>query len=306
MKLNINRVKKVQPNKNFVKKTIAVSISILVLIISYMIINNSTKEINNTVSVIKIKNGKGIPAQTVVTKEDIEKYDIVEKEYDEDMISADNIDNVIGMYAAYYLRKDSVIHKDQIVGEIIKKNEWLYELDDTYEVLTLPYNYLDCGGDILVPGDRIRIRATYETEEAGEEVIDDYSLYSDDPNQIDYKYKNSHMRTQIIFDSIVVKDMLNANSHSIYEVYKEVLKLPEDQRSKVMKSQEFIKSIQPKALVLSGTKEQINEYAKYTTIDSKKLIITILSRKNSDAVIDQLPTLAKEVESWIEDKEKAK
>lgn len=300
MKLNINSVKRVQPNKNFVKKTIAVSISILVLLLSYIIINNSTKEIKNTVSVIRIKSSKGIPAQTVITKDDIEKYDIVEREYNEDMISADNIDNVIGTYAAHYLRKGTILYKDQIVAEVSKKNEWLYELDDDYEVLTLPYNYLECGGDILVPGDRIRIRATYETEEPNE----DYMQFSDDPNQIDYKYKNSYLRTQVIFDSIVVEDLLNANSHSIYEVYKEVLKLPEDQRSKVMKSQEFIKSIQPKALVLSGTKEQINEYAKYTNIESKKLIITILSRKNSDAVIDQLPTLAKEVESWIEDKEK--
>lgn len=300
MKLNINRVKRVQPNKNFVKKMIAVIVSILVLIVSYVIINNSTKEIKNTVSVIRIKNSKGIPAQTVITKDDVEKYDIVEREYNEDMISADNIDNVIGTYAAHYLRKGTILYKDQIVAEVSKKNEWLYELDDDYEVLTLPYNYLECGGDILVPGDRIRIRATYETEEPNE----DYMQFSDDPNQIDYKYKNSYLRTQVIFDSIVVEDLLNANSHSIYEVYKEVLKLPEDQRSKAMKSQEFIKSIQPKALVLSGTKEQINKYAKYSNLESKKLIITILSRKNSDAVIDQLPTLAKEVESWIEDKEK--
>lgn len=296
MNLNINKVKQVQPNKNFAKKIIAITISILVLILSYNIINKSTKEVQDTVSVVRIRNSNGIPAQTVITEDDVETYQMVKKEYSEEMIRSEDIDNVIGEYAAYYLRKDGVVYKDQVVSEISKKNEWLYDLDEEFEVLTLPYNYLECGGDILVPGDRIRIRATYETEEAIPE-----QAYYEDYSAIDYRSKNTNMRTQIIFDSIIVKDMLNVNSHSIYEVYKEVLKLSEGQREKAMKSKDFLKSIQPKALVLSGTKEQINEYAKYINIDSKKLIITILSRENSEIVLDQLPTIEKEVKSWIEE-----
>ena len=32
------------------------------------------------------------------------------------------------------------------------KNEWLYELGEEQEVVTIPYNYLECGGDVLLPG----------------------------------------------------------------------------------------------------------------------------------------------------------
>lgn len=288
-----------QPNKNFAKRMIAIIISILVLVISYIIIDKSTKEVQDTVNVMRIKNSSGIPAQTVITEEDIEEYRLIKKEYNEDMIRAEDKEKAVGQHAAYYLRQGSIIYKDQLIAEITKKNEWLYELDEDQEVLTMPYNYLECGGDILVPGDRIRIRATYQLDAPMSSDV-----YYNDPNFIDYKHKDNNMRTQVIFESIVVKDMLNANSRSIYEVYKEVMKLGEVQKGKAMKSTEFMKSIQPRALVLAGTKEQINEYAKYTNIDSKKLIITILSRENSNVILDELPTLQKEVESWIEDKEK--
>lgn len=105
-------------------------------------------------------------------------------------------------------------------------------------------------------------------------------------------------KTEVLFESIVVKDMLNASSHSIYEVYK-VQKLDEDKKQNVMKSKDFLKNIQPKALLLEGTSAQINNYAKYKGLNGNSFLITILSRKSSDVIIDQLPTLEKEVESWI-------
>ena len=111
---------------------------------------------------------------------------------------------------------------------------------------------------------------------------------------------NSIVRTEAIFDSIIVMDMLNANSHSIYEVYKEVMKLSAEKREEVMKSEEFMNSIKPRALLLAGSKEQINSYAKYKSADANSFLITILSRANREVVIDELPTIENEVQSWIE------
>jgi hypothetical protein len=166
-------------------------------------------------------------------------------------------------------------------------------LEEEQELLTLPYNYLAAGGDILTPGDRIRIRVTYDVETPS-------SASTGNPNAIFQSSKGTTTKTDILFDSIVVKDMLNANSHSIYEVYKEVLKLSEDKRQEVMKSEDFLKSIQPRALLLEGSKEQINTYARYTNLEHSSILITILSRQNSEIIVDQLPTLQKEVESWLE------
>ena len=107
-------------------------------------------------------------------------------------------------------------------------------------------------------------------------------------------------KLEVLFDKITVRDLLNGKGHSIYEVYKEVLKLSEEQRQKVMKSNEFMENILPKALILEGTKEQADKYAKFSDDGEARFTITILSRKNNQNIMDQLPTIEKEVESWIQ------
>lgn len=156
------------------------------------------------------------------------------------------------------------------------------------EVLTLPYNYLNCGGDILTPGDVVRIRVAYNVTVTGS--TDDYPGFAAQEEQ---------RKLEVLFDKITVRDLLNGKGHSIYEVYKEVLKLSEEQRQKVMKSNEFMENILPKALILEGTKEQADKYAKFSD-DGARFTITILSRKNNQNIMDQLPTIEKEVESWIQ------
>ncbi len=296
MKLNVKAVKNVAPNKNLTKKVVAVGASIIVMIGSYVAIESAAADTKNTVGVVRVKNKEGLAMQSLITETDVEVYNVVKTEYTEDMILAEDIDNVIGKYTANFVRKNSILHKDEVGEERPITNEWLYTLGEDEEVVTIPYNYLKCGGDILVPGDRIRVRATYTVDAAT-------SNGGFGMNGINYSTNNKNTRTEIVFDSIEVMDMLNSESHSIYEVYKEILRLDEKSREEVMKSKDFIESILPKALVLAGTKDQINQYAKFSNMSDGDLLITILSRETSNPIIDQVPTLQKEVESWIEKKE---
>ena len=300
MKLNVKSVKNVTPNKNMIKKVIAVVLSIAVIVGSYIAINKAAEDTRNTVAVVRVKNNDGLEMNTLITEDDVETYNIIRTEYSEDMVLAEDIENVIDTYTMYYLRKNSIVYKDQVGGERPITNEWLYNLAEDEEVVTIQYNYLKCGGDILMPGDRVRIRATYDITN---EASTNSSWYGDSSDAIEYSDKNNTKRTQIIFDSIEIMDMLNEDSHSIYEIYKEILRMDEKQRQQVMRSEDFIKSILPRALVLAGTKDQINEYAKYANVKDGDLLITILSRENSNPIIDQLPTLQSEVESWIETSE---
>ena len=295
--MNLSTVKSVAPNKNLFKKIAALIFSIVVISGSFVVISNANREATDTVEVLRVKPVGGIAAFVVLTQEHVEKYRVIKKEYKEDMILAKDMPSVLNKLTKYYLREDSILYKDQLMDEKPLKHEWLYKLDEEKEVLTLPYNYLECGGDILVPGDRVRIRVSYEAEK--DAVVED-----NNPNAVYTQNKDKTIKTEVLFDSIVIKDMLNSNSRSIYEVYKEVTKLSEDKKQEVMKSESFLKNIQPKALLLEGTREQINNYAKYKGFEGKSFLITILSRANSQTVIDQLPTLEKEVESWIENKKK--
>lgn len=293
--MDLSRVKNVSPNRNLFKKIMSLLFSIVVIIVSFVVITNANKAAKDTVEVLRVKAEEGLPAFATFTEKNIQKYAIIRREYTEDMVLAEDMPFVLNKLNKYYLRGNSILYKDQIVEEQIKKNEWLYDLDEEQEVVTIPYNYLECGGDVLLPGDCVRIRVSYETGGG--------SLGTEDnENSAVVQAKGKLIKTDILFDSIVVKDMLNANSHSIYEVYKEVMKLSEDKKQEVMKSEQFLKSIQPKALLLAGSKQQMTNYAKFKSIDTKAFLITILSRANSNVVLDQLPTLENEVKSWIEKK----
>lgn len=280
--MDLSNIKSVSPGKKFLKKFFAVIFAVGVIVISYVILSNADKAATDTIEVLKVKSGSGIPAITVLTEDKIEKYKLIKKEYTEDMVLAEDISTVLSKYTKYYLRQNGILYKDQFTEEKPLRNKWLYEMNEENEVLTLPYNLLECGGDILMPGDRVRIRVSYEVETTKQEPAGTGS----NPNQVVTVTRGKTIKTDILFDSIVVKDMLNANSQSIYEVYQEVLKLDEDARQEVMKSEDFLNSIQPRALLLEGTKEQMNKFSEYNAYSGKSFLITILSRAESDVILD--------------------
>ncbi|UQZ35405.1 flagellar biosynthesis protein FlgA [Paenibacillus sp. PK3_47] len=289
--MDLSSLKNAAPNRQLFKRGAALLFSILIIVASYLFITKASQDANDVVEVLRVKPNEGIPAFVAVNDKLIERYDIIKKEYTEDMVLAEDMEEVEGKLTANFLRKNSVLFKDQLIDEKPQKNEWLYQVEEKNEVLTLPYNFLEVGGDILMPGDRVRIRVTYEVDQAVTNGGNPNAVYSQSPNKV--------KKTEILFDSIIVKDMLNANSHSIYEVYKEVQKLEENKKQEVMKSKDFLKNIQPRALLLEGTTEQINNFARFKGLDGNSFLITILSRKDSNVIVDQLPTLEKEVESWI-------
>ncbi|MCR2803410.1 hypothetical protein [Paenibacillus soyae] len=293
--MDLSTLKNTKPNRNLFKKILAFVFALLVIASSYLYLDNASRKAENVIQVIRVKADDGIPAYAPLTKKNVDTYNLIEKEFDEGMVRAEDLDDVLDKLTTYYLRKDSIIYKDQLTDEKPLKNEWLYEVADENEVLTLPYNFLEVGGDILVPGDRVRIRVSYDNEKS-------VGASSGNPNMSGGGTVTVR-ETEVLFDSIVVKDMLNSNSRSIYEVYKEVQKLDDQKRQEVMKSEEFINSIKPKALMLEGSSEQINNFAKYQGFENQSFLITILSRKNSSIILDQLPTLEKEVESWIDNPE---
>lgn len=295
--MDLSSLKNASPNRQLFKRGAALLFSLTIIVVSYFMITKASEDASDVVTVLRVKPSEGIPAYVELNEDMIEKYNLIRKEFTEDMVRAEDLEYVKGKLTANFLRKDTVLYKDQLIDEKPQRNEWLYQVDDKNEVLTLPYNFLEVGGDILMPGDRVRIRVSYEVEEAPAAAA------GGNPNAIYSQSVNSVKKTEVLFDSIIVKDMLNANSHSIYEVYKEVQKLDENKKQEVMKSKEFLKSIQPKALLLEGTSEQINNFAKYKGLDGNSFLITILSRKSSDVIVDQLPTLQKEVESWIGNEE---
>jgi len=288
---------KIPRNKNLLKKIGAGLISVAVIVVAFFIINQANTAARDTVPVIRVRMAGGIPERGVITRENIVVSDVILREHTEDMLTVDELDLIINSFAARHLRDGAIIYRDEIVDEIRKKNEWLYHMSEDMELLTIPFNHMEAGGDILTPGDRIRVRVIYV-----EEIPSGGGDYWDDDYYTGGAREGGRVtRTEILFESIEVMDMLNSRSNSIYEVYREVMRLPEDQRQQVLKSPEFIRSIVPRALILSATSEQIDSYVQYlNATGNKSLLVTILARHEYSIILDQLPILEKEIESWLE------
>jgi predicted nucleic acid-binding protein len=253
----------------------SILISLIVIVVSFVYLSNVDKNSRNTIIVARVAQEGGINAFSTITEDNIEKYALIEKEYTDNMVywdngsfvykSADGTKNILqynNEFAAYYIRNGTILYGDQLTDKKQYPTEWLYDLPEGTEVLTVPYAYMEAGGNILLPGDRIRIRLVYEEDET---------------------YKS-----EILFESIVVKDMLNSNGNSIRAVYNAVLNLNEAEREQFMKSEEFIKNIQPSALMLCGTKKEIDHYATHSSNvkGNSKIFITILNRdKETSEVI---------------------
>ena len=147
--MKINSIKDIGTGRRFPKRFFAVVISITIIIAAFVVLSNADNAAKDTIDIIRVRPSEGISANTLVTENMIEKYSIIQKEYNDDMVTYDRRDEVLNKYTLYYLRGKSPVFADQLTTEKPLKNEWLYELDEN-EVLTLPYNYLNCGG-ILLP-----------------------------------------------------------------------------------------------------------------------------------------------------------
>ena len=140
--MDLSNIKSISPGKKLFKKLLAVIFAIGIIIISYVILSNADKAATDTVEVLRVKSGSGIPAFAVITEDKIEKYKLIKKEYTEDMILAEDISSIVNKYTKYYTAKQHTL-KDQFTDEN-HCEQWLYEMNEENEVLTLPYN-LRCG-----------------------------------------------------------------------------------------------------------------------------------------------------------------
>ena len=279
--MKLNAVKVVKPKKNLLKRILAVAGSVVVFVVCLLVLNYVRGETEQYVAVIRVKAADGIPAGKTIAEGDVEVYNIIKKEYSSDMVTLSeelSLDGFINQapYLNCFLRKNRVLFSADLGNEKVSSLPYIDYMSDEEELLTVPYDYREASGYILMPGDRINIRAIYL--DSGEEIVED------------------------LFSGIVVADMLNKSSESIYEKYMDVINLPENKRQEQLNNQDFVKSITPAALQLIVTEDQVIAYAKYGSRRSsaKSMVITLLSRANSNIIIDQLPAIRNEVNSWRE------
>jgi len=283
--------------KKIVLKLVTVGLSVLALAAALIYLQNANNAALDTVSIARLK--KDLPAGAAISIDDVERYALIKAEHDQDnMILYEDAEEVseilLDKYTSYYLRGGTPLYKDQLTEKRLPRDMILETLAEGYELTTVPYDYMEAGGNILLPGDMIRMRVSYEVETIPQNEYDyDSGSY--------YQWTKKVIRTDTVFDSIAVVDMLNSNGYSIYNIYLEVMRLSEKERQEILKSKDFLSSVKPKALELALTPEEVELFNSYkVSAGNGSFLITILGRGGNEIDFNAFTTIETEVRSWLD------
>lgn len=228
----------------------------------------------------------------------IDRYAIIKKEYNKkSMFLWEDKDKVIGTYASYHLKEGTPVYQDAIYGERRYRNEWMYKIEEGQEVLTIPFDYRIAGGNILIPGDRVRIRVYFEGDdnvfdalpESEKSSVGNDGLWDDYQESTNYEISNrkgGSMQVVTLFEDIEVIDMLS-NGESIYEKYLELKDMTEDERKNKLKDRNFVKTIIPDSMILVVDEDAALKYLQAVAVEAE-FVITILPRQLNDTILDKV------------------
>lgn len=190
---------------------------------------------------------------------------------------------IVNAYASYYIRQDTPLYWDALTKETPKQYSYLYQMDG--ELLKID---MDAGefGKMLVPGDRINVRASY-TET-------DYTLPTEREFQIQQQTgiqpQTSIKRNILLFNNVVVLDILNSKGESIFDLYYKLLALPKSQQRAMVQTDEFQKQVVPSQILLNVTPEEADRYMEIVG-NGPKYLMTLLPRSSGNLITEALNDL---------------
>ena len=272
-------------------------LALAVIVIISIMTAISSAENKKTIKVARIKEGTGISANSLITKNMLEEYDMYYKEFKNygtlttssgqtysNIVRWSDVDAVFGKrYAAYYMRGGTVLFWDATLADQTRKNSYLYSMSG--ELLNINLTTTQDFGDMVVPGDTLNVRATYidtvynlPTEEEYKEGLDaGVSVAQGTQREV----------TELMFSEVKILDMLNASGSSIFDVYYEYIAMTKEQQAAALEDKNFIQKVTPQSILLEVTSEEVERFL-YLRSKGATYHMTLLPRKSSSAITDSL------------------
>lgn len=266
-----NRKKEVKgnPTKNLrgkQSKVMLTAIIALALIVWLIVLAHNAKK---TVAVVMIN--QEVPKGSVAITEDmLSKYDMNYSEFQKfsivdsngkpkrRIVLWDERNILLGTYAAYPLHKDTYAeYRSFINSRVDNADSVLYSFPgkDTIQ-LNIDSSELQAFKTFLQPGDRINVTATYMITE---EVDNGYGS----------KEKVETVKVKEVFKDIMIADMINSNGQSVLDIYEAYKNMTVREQQIRDADATFQKSVEPKALLVALTPEELEEY--YQVCEEKNI-----------------------------------
>lgn len=256
----------------------------------------SSAETKKTITVVRIKSDTPISANSLITDDMLEAYDMYYKEFQQygtmkfsdgstrsTIVRWNDKDLVVGKrYAAYYMRGGTVLFWDSTISDQTRKNSYLYSMSG--ELLNIQMTTTQDFGDMVVPGDTLNVRATYTAKV--------YNL----PTEQEYKLNNANgassdgveiTKTDSLFSEVTILDMLNSSGNSIFDIYYQYIAATKTEQQAMLNDDGFLQSVQPASILVECTAEEVEHYMKLQAAGASYQM-TLLPRTSSSSITDSL------------------
>ena len=257
----------------------------------------SSAETKKTITVVRIKSDTPISANSLITDDMLEAYDMYYKEFQQygtmkfsdgstrsTIVRWNDKDLVVGKrYAAYYMRGGTVLFWDSTISDQTRKNSYLYSMSG--ELLNIQMTTTQDFGDMVVPGDTLNVRATYTAKV--------YNL----PTEQEYKLNSANgaassdgveiTKTDSLFSEVTILDMLNSSGNSIFDIYYQYIAATKAEQQAMLNDDGYLQSVQPASILVECTAEEVEHYMKLQAAGASYQM-TLLPRTSSSSITDSL------------------
>lgn len=293
MKLNTDKARKKAIGK--FSKTMKVSIMLGLVVALVLGLNVYTSfSMKQTVDVVKLSSA--VPQDGRVTEENMVKESMLKTEYEKQgvyemadgskkraIILWEDRQKVVNAYASYYIRQGTPLYWDGLSKETPKAYSYLYKMDG--ELLKIDLDAEEFG-KMLVPGDKINVRATYSESEYTLPSEKDFMLQQ----QMGIQPETTVDKNVKLFNNVVVLDILNSKGESIFDIYYRLLALPKGRQQEAIATPEFQEQVQPSEILLNVTPEEADRYMSITN-KGPKYLMTLLPRTSGNLITEALNEL---------------
>lgn len=293
-KLNSDKVRERSIGK--VSKTFKITAILAVIVVVIVLFNFwSSYSLRQTVDIVKLETA--VPQDGRVMQDNMVKDKMLKEEYEKQGVyklsdgserrsiilweDRERLKN--NAYASYYIRQGTPLYWDALTKETPKKYSYLYKMDG--ELLKIGLDAEEFG-QMLVPGDKINVRASYtETN---------YTLPSESEfalkQQLGIQDANTVTRNVKLFNSVVVLDILNSKGDSIFDIYYRLLSLPKSKQQEVVATKEFKDTVKPSDILLNVTPEEADYYMMVSG-KNPEFLMTLLPRSSGNLITEALNEL---------------
>lgn len=270
-----------RPSNNQNKKTVLIAITIVItaLLISWVY----AMGVKATETVTVIMTSRSIYKNQQITEDMIQAYDMVKAEFEKYAIVDNNgqanrrillwdeRNQILGSFAAYPIQQNVPLEFRSLYKSRVDNSDNVMYSFPGKEILSLDVGTSDLTTfkTFLEPGDRLTVTAIYKEKE-DVETMDAYGGI--------IKESVETYRSEIVFQDIIVADLLNTNGDSVLDIYADYNSRTVNQQAALDASTAFQDSVEPKSLLVALTPEEKDLYYYYLSKSDVEFRISLPQR----------------------------